>query len=154
MIFQLNVPFSSGRTAVLTQTELGRNPFFISSERSDFHMINNRSEAVHAFVRRMLKSLSADKILLPMYVFWLTNFRGMSLKLEMTLLYLKHKNSVSYTFTQRTIPTDVCSALCSRDSVWMQEVIDHLHCRQLSLFPKNFDCFFFIFLDTKQGFFY
>ena len=45
---------------------------FILSKRSDFHVIDNLSMVVQAFLLNMLTSLSADEILLPRYdlLFW------------------------------------------------------------------------------------
>ena len=55
---------------------------FILSIKSDFYMINDQSIAVHAFPMRILTSLSVDEILLPRYVKWSSNFRGLSKKLS------------------------------------------------------------------------
>ena len=52
------------------------NKRFVLSERSDCHMVDNLSMAVHAIPMGMLTSLSVDEILLPSYVKWSTNFRG------------------------------------------------------------------------------
>ena len=41
---------------------------FILSDRSDFHMIDNLSIAVHAFTSYILMSFSVDKMLLPRYM--------------------------------------------------------------------------------------
>ena len=57
-------------------------------------MINNQSISVHAFVRRKLTSLSVNKILLPRYVNWSTNFRGLPLSEEIVPSCLKHMNCV------------------------------------------------------------
>ena len=40
---------------------------------------------VHAFPIRILKSLSVDEILLPRYVNWSANFKGLSFNVEMML---------------------------------------------------------------------
>ena len=60
---------------------------------------------------RRLTSLSVDKILLPRYLNWSTNFRG----LEMAPSCLKHMNSVLSTSALR--PMLRCSRLCSWGSV-------------------------------------
>ena len=72
---------------------------FILPDRSDFHMINNRSIAVHAFTRHMLTSPLVDEIFLPRFVNWSNNFRGLSLRVEMTPPCLKHINFVLFAFT-------------------------------------------------------
>ena len=41
---------------------------FILSDKSDFHIIDNQSIAVHNFANCMLTSLSVDEILLLRYV--------------------------------------------------------------------------------------
>ena len=50
---------------------------FISSDRSDFDMINNLSIAVQAITRLILMSLSVNEILLPRYLNLSTIFREM-----------------------------------------------------------------------------
>ena len=84
---------------------------FILSERSDFHMIDNLSKAVHAFAMHNLTLISVDEILLPRYVNWSTNFRGFPQKI---LSCLKHINSLLCVFKLSPIPPVVCSRLCSR----------------------------------------
>ena len=56
-------------------TVLWKKSCFISSDRSDFHMIDSLSIAVHSFMRRILTSLLADETLLPRYVNSSTNFK-------------------------------------------------------------------------------
>ena len=87
------------QTVVMTQTTVEKKPSFVLSERSDFHMIDNLSIAVHAFVWCILTSLSVNEILLPRYVNWSTSFRGFPLKVEIASSCLKHINSVLFTFT-------------------------------------------------------
>ena len=48
-----------------------KNSCFILSERSDFHMVSNLS-------MHILTSFCVDEILLPEYMKWFTNFRGLS----------------------------------------------------------------------------
>ena len=50
---------------------------FISSDRSDFHIIDNLSREFNDFARRILTLLLIDDMLLPRYVDWYTNFRGL-----------------------------------------------------------------------------
>ena len=58
------------------------NSRFILSERSDFHLIDDLSITFRAFAMRMLTSLSLDERLLPRYVKWSTNFKGLPHKME------------------------------------------------------------------------
>ena len=50
---------------------------FILLELTDLYMIDNLSVAVHGFPMCILTLLSVDKILLPRYVNWSINFRGL-----------------------------------------------------------------------------
>ena len=95
-----------------------KKSYFILSDRSDFHMINNLSIVVHTFARHMLTSLSVDEILLPRYVNLSSNFRGLLLKVEMAPCHLKHTNSLLFAFMQMQMPPAACSRLCSRDLAW------------------------------------
>ena len=54
-------------------------------------MIDNLSTEFLTFARRMLTSLSADEMLLPMDVNWFTNLRGLRLTVETAPFYLEHK---------------------------------------------------------------
>ena len=57
---------------------------FILSVRSDFHMIDSLSIAVHAFVSRMSMSFSVDETLLPKLVNLSTSFRELPSSAEMS----------------------------------------------------------------------
>ena len=91
---------------------------FISSDWSDFHMIDILSLIVNGFARCTLISLSVDQILLPKYVNLPTNFRGWPLKVEMVPSHLRHLNSVLYSFMKRLIFPAACSRLYSRGSAY------------------------------------
>ena len=67
-------PYNSTDTATAW-----KKSHFILLDQSDLHMIANMSIAFHAFVRLILTSLSVDEILLPRYMNWSTNFRGLPL---------------------------------------------------------------------------
>ena len=54
-----------------------KNSRFILPERLEFHLVDNLSIAVYAFPMHMLTMLSVDDILLPRYVKWSRNFRGL-----------------------------------------------------------------------------
>ena len=60
---QVVQPYNSTDTAIAW-----KNSRFISSDWSDFHMVDNLSMAVHAFPKLMLTLLLVDKILLLRYV--------------------------------------------------------------------------------------
>ena len=77
-------PFSSIDTATSW-----KKPHFIISIRLDFHKINSLSKAFHAFIKLMLILLSVDKMLLPRYVNWSTDFRGWPLWVQITPFCLK-----------------------------------------------------------------
>ena len=69
---------------------------FILSFRSDFHMTDALSIAVHAFVSRALisVSVSVDETLLPRYVNLSASFRELLFSVEMSHVWLKHIYSV------------------------------------------------------------
>ena len=79
----------------ITDTTIAWKKFrFILSEKLHFHMMDKLSIAFHAFPVCRSTSLSVDEILLPRYVNWSTNFRGLLLKVEM-FLCLKDMNVLS-----------------------------------------------------------
>ena len=51
-------------------------------------MVVNLSIAAHTLLIRMLTSLSVDEILLPWYVNWFTNFKGLSFNLFLSTMPL------------------------------------------------------------------
>ena len=63
-------------------------------ERADFYMVIKQSVAVCFFPMYMLTLLTADEILLPGYMNWFTNFRGLAFNEEMAPSRLKDMNSV------------------------------------------------------------
>ena len=93
--------------------------YFILLDRSNFYRIDNLWIAFHAFARCMLTSFSVDEMLLPRYVNWSTNFRGLLHRVEMASSCLKHMNSVLFTFMLHLMPLTAFSRLCSGDSVWV-----------------------------------
>ena len=54
------------------------------------------SIAVPIFAWRVLISFSVNEILLPRYVYWFTNFKGLPLRAEMAPFYLKYIYSVLF----------------------------------------------------------
>ena len=117
-----------------------KKPHFILSERSGYHMINNLQVAVNAFPMPELTLLSVDKILQPRYVNWCTNFRALSLKVEIAPSCLKHMNSALFAFTYRPMPSAAFSRLFSEDSIWqlyLRKAIDHLRCLRPLLFLSD-----------------
>ena len=81
-------PYSSTDT-----TTACKKYHFISSERSDTHMIDNLLIRVHAFILRMLTPLSVEEILLPKCVNYSSNFRGFLFKVESAVFVLNTRNS-------------------------------------------------------------
>ena len=67
---------------------------FILSVRSDFHMIDSLSIAIHAFVSRVSMSFSVDETLLIRKVNLSTSFRELPFRVEISPLWLKHIYSV------------------------------------------------------------
>ena len=63
-----------------------KNSYFISFERSDFHMVVNLSIEVRTLPMCMLTLVSVDEILLPRYMNWSINFRGWPLKMAPTMI--------------------------------------------------------------------
>ena len=63
---------------------------FILSVRSDFHMTDSLSIAVHIFASCVLMSFLVDEMLLPRWVNLSTSFRGPPFSVEMLPLWLKH----------------------------------------------------------------
>ena len=89
---------------------------FILSVRSDFHMTDSLSIAVHAFVSRVPMSFSVDVTLLPRKVNLSTSFRGIPPSVEMSPIWLKHMYSVLCALAWRPMPAAAHSTLWSRVS--------------------------------------
>ena len=85
------VHVSEVNTVVLTQLQLKKFRFILS-DRSDFHMTDNLSIAVHVFAWRMLTSVSVDEILLPKYVNLSTNFRSRTLRVDGSFSFKTHEH--------------------------------------------------------------
>ena len=77
LAFSTIVSVDSNQTIVLIRLQRGRTPVFILSERSDFYVVDNLSKAVHVLTMLLWTWLLVDKILLPKYMNWFTNFRGL-----------------------------------------------------------------------------
>ena len=84
---------------------------FILSDWSDFYMIDHLSIAFLIFTRCMLTSISVDGMLLPRYIKWSTNFRGLALSGDGSFLFK--------TFVLCFICILVCFLLL--DLVWWRE---------------------------------
>ena len=100
---------------------LGKKLRFILSDRSDFHMTDNLSKAVHhAFASCELMSFSVDEKLLPRLVNLSTSFKEPPVRVEMSHVWfwLKHMYSVLSALTWRPIPPAAFSRLCSWNSAW------------------------------------
>ena len=70
-------------TSSIDTTAARKKLRFILSVRSDFHMTDSLSIAVHAFVSRVSMSFSVDETLLPRYVNLSTSFREVPSSVEM-----------------------------------------------------------------------
>ena len=66
-------------------TAIWKKLHFILSDRSNFHMTDTLSIAVHAFANRILMPFSIDKTLLPRYVNSSTSFRERPFSVETSL---------------------------------------------------------------------
>ena len=64
-------------TVIMTQLQIS---YFISSEKSLFHMVDNQSITVNALFASMLILLSEDEILPLRNMNWSTNFRDLPFK--------------------------------------------------------------------------
>ena len=96
-------PYSSIET-----TAVWKKLRFILSVRSDFHMIDSSSIAVHSFVSHVSMSFSVDDTLFPRLVNLSTNFREV-----LSPIWLKHIYSAFCALTWRPMPAVARSKLCS-----------------------------------------
>ena len=106
-----------------------KKSYFILSDSSDFHMIDNLSIGVHVFARRILISHSVDVTLLPPYVNLSSNFRGLQFRMNLTPSQLKPMYSILFTFTYPA----ACSRLCCSDSAWVGDFSNHWLCQYYSM---------------------
>ena len=107
-------------TVELIQLQLGRNSV-LSYQRSDFHMNNSLSIAIHAFARRILMSISVDATLLLRNIICPANFREWPFTVEMSPSRFKNLYSVLTAFTWRLMPPAAYCRLCRWDSAWVFE---------------------------------
>ena len=82
-------PYSS-----IDTTAVWMKSHFISSDQSDFDMIDSLLIVVHAFARHILTSLSVDETLLLRFMNLSTNFREPQFKVGMSSSWLKHMYSI------------------------------------------------------------
>ena len=104
-------PYSSIDTTVAR-----KKPRSNLSDRSNFHMIDGASIAVHVFTRHILLSLLVDETMCPCYDNFLINFRERPIWVEMSPSWFKHMYSVLFVFKWRPMPPATYSWRCSRDS--------------------------------------
>ena len=78
------------RVSNIETVTVSKKYIFILSERSDFSPIDNQSIAAYAFTRCMLTSPSVNKILLSRCENLTTNFRGLTLQVDIAQSRLKH----------------------------------------------------------------
>ena len=106
-------PYSSINT-----TATWKKQRFILSARSDFHMTNKLSIAIHGFASLALMSFSIDETPLPWWVNLSTSFKGSPFSVEMSTLWLKHMYSVLSALTWSPMPAAARSRLCRRILAW------------------------------------
>ena len=92
---------------------------FILSVRSDIHMTDSVSIAVHAFASGALMFLSVDKALITRQVNFSTSFRELPFSVEMSPLWLKYVFYVLSELTWKPMPAAARSRLCSWVSAWV-----------------------------------
>ena len=85
-------------------TAAGKKLRFSLSDRSDFHMTDSLSIAVHAFASHVLKSFSVDETLLPRSVNLSNSFREPPFCGEISPFRLKLMYSVLSALTWRAMP--------------------------------------------------
>ena len=90
MEIQVVQPYNSSDTVIALKNSCLN---FIREIR--FFMVINISIAVHALLMCMLTSLSVDEILLPRYMNWSTNFKGLPFDVKTAPSWLRHINSFS-----------------------------------------------------------
>ena len=100
-------PYSSTNTATAW-----KKYHFVLLVKSDFHMINDLSNAVHAFAINILTSLSVVETLLPMYLNLSINYRGSSLMVEMASSRLRLMCSFLFVFLWRPVSVAASTRLC------------------------------------------
>ena len=91
--------FSQHPYSSMDTTAAWKKLHFILSDKSDFHVTDNLSIAVHTFASHILMSFSVDETLLPRYVKLSTSFRELLFSLEMSPLGLKHIYSILFALT-------------------------------------------------------
>ena len=96
-------------TVVLTWPQVGKKSHFL---RTDFHMVDNLSIAVHVCLMHMLTLVSVDEIWLPRYVKWSTNFKGLPFNVEVALSCLKHTNYFLLGVGERSDKCFKCVCVC------------------------------------------
>ena len=90
---------------------------FILSSRSDFHMTDSLSIAVHAFASHEAMSFSVDEALVR-FVNLSTSFTWQTFIMEMSPLWWKHMYSVFSALTWTRMPPASRFRLHNRDSSW------------------------------------
>ena len=102
-----------------------KNSHFISLDGLNLHIIDNLSIAVYALPMYILTLLSVDGILLPRYVNWSTNFRGLPFYVEMAPSW--HEFYFMWVHAEANI--SCCSLQAMQQD--LQKVLDHLSCLHL-----------------------
>ena len=95
-------------------------------------MVNNLLKTVLDLPMHILISPSVDEILLPKFVKWSINFRGLPLKMEVAPSRLKHKNLGSRRSQNLLMFNPGYAARIRLVRVYLQEVLHHLRSWRLS----------------------
>ena len=93
----------------------GKNTRFILLEKSDLHVVDDLSIAVHILLMRILTLLSVDVILLPGWITRSTNFKGLTFSEELVPSWLKHE---LYRIWVHEVHASCCYMLWNRNSAW------------------------------------
>ena len=113
--------------------------------RSDFHITDNLSIAVHAFACHVLMFISVDETLLPRLENLSTSFRELTFSLVMSPLWLKRMYSVLSTLKWRPMPATAGSrnvARCWLVQVYLPEELCYRRHPRPLLFMWGIFCFF------------
>ena len=105
--------------SIIDTTAAWKKLSFILSDRSDFHMIDNLSFAVHAFTSHISVPFSVDETQLPNKSNLSASFREPPFSVEVSPFWLKHMYSVLSAFTYRPMPSASCYRRCRRNSAWI-----------------------------------
>ena len=145
--YRFTVSSTNGQRRTDTATAW-KNCSFISSKRKDFHVVVNLWIAIHALPMRMLISLSVDEILLPRYMNWFINFRGLPFNKKMTLSCLRHERRFIWVYIETNasfcLLQDMRQKFGLSRCIWKKHLIIYVVCISDSFRKVSYaSCFFF-----------